>query len=314
MFLGVVLGRLLHAVPILLGVSLLVFLLAHLAPGDPAELLVPIEAPPSVIERVRAAYGFDRPLPVQYLMWLGRLLQGDLGTSVVTGLSVADELFDALGNTVLIALPAAVLAFAAGSVLGIAAAFHRGGWIDRVCSVVAILGISLPAYWTAILLVSLFSVSLGWLPAAGMGFDPLWTWEGARHLLLPVATMTLIPMGFVARLTRASALEVLQQEFVQVLRAKGLGGGRVARHVLRNALPAALAVMGLQFAYMLGGSILVETVFNWPGAGLLLNNAILRRDIPMLQATVVVLALIFVLANLAVDLLQASLNPRLRRR
>jgi peptide/nickel transport system permease protein len=311
--LHLVLRRAVHAIPVLLGVSVLVFLLAHIAPGDPASLLVPVEAPQAVIDRVRAAYGFDQPLPVQYGMWLQRLAVGDLGTSVVTGLPVAEELFDALGKTVLIALPAAICAFVLGSLLGLVAAFRAGGWLDRLCSSVAILGISVPPYWTGILLVVLFSVWLGWLPAAGLGAEPVWTPEGARHLILPVVTMTLIPMGFVARLTRAAALEVLSQDFVDVLRAKGLGGFRIGRHVLRNALPAALAVMGLQFAYMLGGSILVETVFNWPGAGLLLNNAILRRDIPVLQAAVLVLAAIFVLVNLAVDLLNGAADPRLRR-
>lgn len=306
--------RLLHAIPILLGVSVLVFGLVQLIPGNPLDLLIPPEAPPELRAQMMAAYGFDRPLHVQYFNWLGRTLQGDLGRSVFTGAPVAGELFSALGNTFLLAIPAALLGFALGITLGTVAAFHQGTWIDKSLSALAITGVSLPHYWLAIVLVVIFSVTLNWLPAQGMGFQGLpSSWGEAQSLVLPVVTLSLIPMGVVARVVRATVLEVLNQEFVATLHAKGLIGREVLFHVLKNAAPAALAVMGLQFGYLLGGSILVETVFNWPGSGNLLNLAVFRRDIPVMQATIVVLAFFFVLVNLLVDIAQAAIDPRIRR-
>ena len=306
--------RLLHAIPILLGVSILVFGLVQLIPGNPIDLLLPPEAPPELIAQMKAAYGFDRPLYVQYFNWLGRILQGDLGHSIFTGAPVAGELMSALGNTFLLAIPAALLGFALGITLGTIAAFHQGTWIDKTASALAITGVSLPHYWLAIVLVVIFSVTLNWLPAQGMGFQGLpSSWNEAKSLVLPVVTLSLIPMGVVARVVRATVLEVLNQEFVATLHAKGLIGREVLFHVLKNAAPAALAVMGLQFGYLLGGSILVETVFNWPGSGNFLYLAVFRRDIPVMQATIVVLAFFFVLVNLLVDIAQAAIDPRIRR-
>lgn len=306
--------RLLHAIPILLGVSVLVFGLVQLIPGNPLDLLIPPEAPPELRAQMMAAYGLDRPLHIQYFSWLGRTLQGDLGYSIFTGAPVAGELFSALGNTFLLAIPAAILGFALGITLGTVAAFHQGTWIDKSLSALAITGVSLPHYWLAIVLVVIFSVTLNWLPAQGMGFQGLpGSWAEAQALVLPVITLSLIPMGVVARVVRATVLEVLNQEFVATLHAKGLIGREVLFHVLKNAAPAALAVMGLQFGYLLGGSILVETVFNWPGSGNLLNLAVFRRDIPVMQATIVVLAFFFVLVNLLVDIAQAAIDPRIRR-
>ena len=306
--------RLLQAIPILLGVSMLVFGLVQMIPGNPIDLLLPPEAPPELIAQMTAAYGFDKPLHIQYLSWLGRTLQGDLGYSIFTGAPVAQELFSALGNTFVLAVPAALLGFALGIGLGTLAAFHQGTWIDKAASAFAITGVSLPHYWFAIVLVVIFSVTLNWLPAQGMGFEGLpSSFAEARSLVLPVITLSLIPMGVVARVVRATVLEVLNQEFVATLRAKGLIDREVLFHVLKNAAPAALAVMGLQFGYLLGGSILVETVFNWPGSGNLLNLAIFRRDVPVMQATIVVLAFFFVLVNLLVDIAQAAIDPRIRR-
>lgn len=306
--------RLLYTIPILLGVSLLVFGLVQLIPGNPIDLLLPPEASPEVIAQMKAAYGFDRPLYVQYFSWLWRTVQGDLGYSIFTGAPVARELFSALGNTFLLAIPAAVLGFALGVTLGTVAAFYQGTWVDKSLSALAITGVSLPNYWLAIVLVVIFSVTLNWLPAQGMGFEGLPTsWSEARSLVLPVLTLCLIPMGVVARVVRATVLEVLNQEFVATLHAKGLINREVLFHVLKNAAPAALAVMGLQFGYLLAGSILVETVFNWPGSGNLLNQAVFRRDVPVMQATIVVLAFFFVLVNLLVDIAQAAIDPRIRR-
>jgi peptide/nickel transport system permease protein len=263
---------------------------------------------------LRAAFGLDQPVHIQYAMWLKRLLVGDLGVSIFTNQPVAGELFSALANTMLLALPAALLGFSFGIALGIAAAFNRGRWLDRLFAGVAITGVSLPHYWVGIVLVAIFSVILQWLPAQGMAQDgATGFWAQAQHLILPVVTLSLIPMGVVSRLVRANVLETLSQEFVDTLHAKGLRDRRVMLHVVRNAAPAVLALLGLQFGYLLGGSILVETVFNWPGSGGLMNLAIFRRDVPVLSATILVLATIFVLINLVVDILQAAIDPRIRR-
>ena len=306
--------RIAYAIPILLGVSVVVFALVQLSPGDVTDILIPPEAPAEVAARLRAMYGLDQPVIVQYFLWLANMLRGDLGVSIFTNRPVADELFDALGNTMMLAVPATLLGFGLGVTLGALAAFNRGTWLDKVFSATAITGVSLPHYWVGIVLVALFSVIYTVLPAQGMGPKgfPL-TWAQWKHLILPVVTLSLIPMGVVSRLARASVLEILQQEFVAALGAKGLLRPRILFHIMKNAAPPILALMGLQFGYLLGGSILVETVFNWPGSGNLMNLAIFRRDIPVLTSTILVLAAIFVFINIAVDLVQAWIDPRMRR-
>jgi peptide/nickel transport system permease protein len=306
--------RLLYAVPILLGVSMLVFALIHLAPGDVVDLLVPPEVPRDVADSLRHRFALDQPLHIQYLAWLGRLLVGDLGVSFFTNRPVSDELFSALGNTLMLAVPAAMLGFGLGVLLGALAAFNRGTALDKLFSATAITGVSLPHYWVGIVLVAVFAVILNVLPAQGMGASGIPTsWEQIQHLILPVVTLSLIPMGVVSRLVRANVLEILSQEFVGALDAKGLLRRRVLYHVMKNAAPSAMALMGLQLGYLLAGSILVETVFNWPGSGGLMNLAIFRRDIPVLSATILVLATIFVAINILVDVLQALIDPRMRR-
>jgi peptide/nickel transport system permease protein len=309
-----ILRRLLYAVPVLLGVSMLVFSLIHLAPGDVIDILVPPEVPKDIADSLRRRFRLDEPLYMQYLAWLSRLAVGDFGISFFTGRPVAEELFGALGNTLVLALPAATLGFFFGAILGALAAYSRDTWLDKLFSAIAIVGVSLPHYWVGIVLVAIFSVVLNVLPAQGMGFEGFPTsWDQVKHLILPVVTLSLIPMGVVSRLVRANVLEILSQEFVSTLHAKGLLNRRVLYHTLKNAAPSALALMGLQFGYLLGGSILVETVFNWPGSGGLLNLAIFRRDVPVLAATIVVLATIFVVINILVDVLQALIDPRMRR-
>jgi len=308
------LRRLIYAVPVLLGVSMLVFVLIHLAPGDVVDILVPPEVPKEIADSLRRRFRLDEPIYLQYLAWLGRLMVGDFGISFFTGRPVAEELFGALGNTLVIALPAALLGFSLGIVLGALAAYNRDTWLDKVFSATAIIGVSLPHYWVGIVLVAIFSVVFNVLPAQGMGFEGLpSSWDQIKHLILPVVTLSLIPMGVTSRLVRANILEILSQEFVGTLHAKGLSNRRVLYHTLKNAAPSALALMGLQFGYLLGGSILVETVFNWPGSGGLMNLAIFRRDVPVLSATILVLAAIFVVINILVDVLQALIDPRMRR-
>jgi peptide/nickel transport system permease protein len=307
--------RLLHTILILFGVSIVAFGLIHLIPGNPLDILLPPEAPKEVVERLKVEFGFDKPLYIQYLTWLGRVLHGNLGTSVFTGLQVTGELLSALGNTLVLAVPAAVLGFSLGTIFGTLAAFNHGRALDKVFSVVAILGLSMPHYWLGIALVIVFAVINPLLPAAGMGGAggiPT-SWDDLRYLILPVVTLSMIPMGVIGRMVRSTVLEILSQEFPTALQAKGLRRRRVVWHVLKNAAPPALAVMGLQLGYLLGGSILVETVFNWPGSGQFMNLAIFRRDIPVLQGTVLVLASFFVMINLLVDVVQASIDPRIRR-
>jgi peptide/nickel transport system permease protein len=306
--------RLLYAVPILVGVSMLVFVLIRLAPGDAIDLLVPPEVPKEVADSLRHRFALDQPLYLQYLAWLSRLLVGDLGISFFTNRPVSEELFGALGNTLMLALPAALLGFCLGVLLGALAAFNRGTVLDKLFSAAAITGVSLPHYWVGIVMVAIFAVILNVLPAQGMGSAGFPTsWEQFQYLILPVVTLSLIPMGVVSRLVRANVLEILSHEFVGTLDAKGLLRRRVLYHVIKNAAPSALALMGLQLGYLLAGSILVETVFNWPGSGGLMNLAIFRRDIPVLSATILVLATIFVMINILVDVLQALIDPRIRR-
>ncbi|BBK31358.1 peptide/nickel transport system permease protein [Stella humosa] len=309
-----ILRRVAYAVPVLIGVTIVVFALVQMVPGDAADILIPPEAPREVAALLRARLGLDQPVHVRYLLWLKALMAGDLGLSMFTGRPVAGELMEALGNTLKLAIPAAILGFSSGCLLGAAAAAARGTWLDRLFSAIAITGVSLPHYWTGIVLVAIFAVILNWLPAQGMGpggFPS--SIEQIRHLVLPVITLSLIPMGVVSRLVRATVLEILGQEYVAGLHAKGLGDRRVAWHVVKNAAPPALALIGLQFGYLLGGSILVETVYNWPGSGGLMNLAIFRRDVPVLSATILVLATIFVFINILVDILQAVIDPRIRR-
>jgi peptide/nickel transport system permease protein len=308
------LRRLITVIPIAFGVTIVCFCLVFLAPGDALQTLIPDNAPPEVIELLKHRYGLDQPLPMQYLLWLDHAAHGDLGVSIGTGRPVAPELTAAIGNTAVIAICAAIVGFSLGLILGLLAGYHRGGWVDRVCSAIAVAGLSVPQYWLGIILVIGFSVELNWLPAMGMGPGGVSPhWSDIRNMILPVSTLALVPMGIIARSTRDRVAEVLRLDFVRTLRAEGLPGHVILRHVVKNAAPPVLAVMGLQLGYLFGGSILVETVFNWPGVGFLMSNAILRRDQPMLQGSILVLALLFVALNLIVDIVQTSIDPRIRR-
>lgn len=312
---GYVVRRLLAAIPIALGVSMICFGLVFLAPGDPIQTLLPPDASAETVEQLKRLYGLDRPLPIQYLEWLWRVMHGDFGRSIANGRPVIEEIQRSLGNTVLLATVAVLVAFSIAFVLGTIAGRKSGTWIDRLVTGVAVLGVSVPNYWLGIVLVIIFSVEMMVLPASGTAgdtFDPT-SWEHIQYLILPVFTLSMIPVGIIARTTRSAISEVMNQEFVVTLRANGLPEWRVLKHAIKNALPPVLAVMGLQFGTLMGGSILVETVFSWPGSGYLLSKAILTRDVPVLQGAILVLAMIFVVTNLAVDLFQSTLDPRIRR-
>jgi peptide/nickel transport system permease protein len=313
-----ILRRILYAIPIAFGVSVVCFSLVYIAPGDPLQTVMPPDATAETIEIVKHAYGFDKPIPMQYLIWLGHVLTGNFGMSISTRRPVILEVTDALANTSLLAAFAVPLSFSIGYAMGAIAGCFPGRWLDRLVTGTAVVGVSLPNYWLGIVLVVFFAVQYALLPATGMGpsgstnFHIL-EWSSARYLVLPVFTLAMIPIGILARTTRAAVAEVRNQDFVQTLRAKGLSEWAVIRHVLKNSLPQVMAVMGLQFGYLLGGSILVETVFTWPGSGFLLSKAIINRDVPVLQGTILTLSLVFVATNLVVDLLQSLVDPRIRR-
>ncbi len=311
------LRRVLYTLPIMAGVALVCFALVHLAPGDPLVAILPPDASAELQAQLRTLYGFDRSLPEQFFSWVWRALQGDLGTSIASSRPVTTEVMTAVVNTLRLAVVATLIGFFFGGLFGFVAGYFRNSWVDRGASLLSVLGVSVPHYWLGMVLVIVFAAQLNWLPAtgAGPGGSDAWAWDWAhvQHLLLPAITMSVIPMGIVARTVRALVAEILAQEFVIGLRAKGLTHFGVFRHVVKNAAPTALAVMGLQLGYLLGGSILIETVFAWPGTGFLLNSAIFQRDLPLLQGTILVLAMFFVILNVVIDMAQSLLDPRIAR-
>lgn len=307
--------RLLYALPIMLGVSFLCFMLVHITPGDPLVAILPADASAELQKQMMQIYGFDKSLPEQFVRWLWRAVHGDLGTSIATSRSVTGEVFKAVGNTVMLAVFATLIGFVLGSLFGFVAGYFRNSWADRISSFISIIGVSLPHYWLGMVLVIIFSAKLMWLPATGASSADYWQWDWdhIQYMILPAITMSFIPMGIIARTVRALVSDILSQEFVIGLRARGLSEFQIFKHVVKNAAPTAMAVMGLQLGYLLGGSILIETVFSWPGTGFLLNQAIFQRDLPLLQGVILVLALFFVTLNLVVDILQTILDPRIER-
>ncbi len=311
------LRRIVYAIPILLGVALLCFSLVHIAPGDPLVSVLPPDASEDLRRQLTALYGFDKPFLEQFVHWLARALHGDLGTSIATNRPVMSEVMTAVINSVRLAAVATLIGFTFGCLFGFVAGYFRDSAADRTASFLSVFGVSMPHYWLGMVLVIVFSVFLGWLPATGAGpggsGDWRWDWEHIQYMVLPAVTMSVIPMGIVARTIRALVAEILANEFIVGLKARGLSELAVFRHVLKNVAPTALSVMGLQLGYLLGGSILIETVFSWPGTGFLLNSAIFQRDFPLLQGTILVLAVFFVLLNLLVDALQTLFDPRIQR-
>ncbi len=309
--------RSVYTLPIMLGVSVVCFLLVHLAPGDPLVSVLPPDASEALRQQLLALYGFDRPYAEQFLKWLGRAVTGDLGTSIRTSRPVSVEVSKAVLNTLSLAALATVIGFVLGTLSGFVAGYFRDTWVDKLASGLSVVGVSVPHYWLGMVLVIVFAAQLGWLPPTGAGPGGseswVWDWEHVRYMVLPAITMSVIPMGIIARTVRALVAEILSNEFITGLRAKGLSSFGIFRHVVKNAAPTSLAVMGIQLGYLLGGSILIETVFAWPGTGLLLSDAIFQRDLPLLQGTILALACFFVVLNLVVDVLQTGLDPRIAR-
>ena len=309
-----ILKRIAYAIPVSFAVSLICFSLVQLAPGDPLALVLPTDATQEMIDATKARYGLDKPLAVQYGYWLWNVLQGDFGTSISTGRSVASEIGNAIGYSLALAGLASLIGFTVGTALGLVAGYRVGSPVDKVASAISISGVSVPNYWLGIVLVVIFSVNLNMLPSMGAGTGSEMTLlERLSFMVLPALTLAAAPAGIVTRSVRALVAEKLSMDFVGALHAKGLTELQVFVHVIKNAAPTALAVIGVQMGYLMAGSILVETVFSWPGTGLLLNGAILQRDIPLLQGTILVLAMFFVSLNLLVDIVQPLLDPRIHR-
>jgi len=300
-----VIRRLGLMVPLILGISVIVFVLIRLIPGDPAELMASQWATKEDIALVRRSWGLDRPLHVQYLVFLRNLLRGDLGLSVVSNTPAVLEVLGRYPYTLQLAAASILVAIAVGSTAGVVSAVRPYTWADNVSMVLALLGVSTPGFWLGLMMMLLFAVVLGWLPATGAGT--------VSHLVMPAATLGFGAAGIIARQTRSSMLEVLRQEYVLTARAKGLRETVViVRHALKNALIPVVTIVGLQFGTLLGGSVVVESVFAWPGMGRLLVDAILMRDYPIIQGAVLVFAATFALINFGVDLFYGYLDPRIR--
>ena len=312
---GLILRRLLMVVPVLFGVSVIVFLVISLIPGDPARAILGTFATPANIADVTRQLGLDRPLPVQYLVWVGHLVEGDLGRSYILHKPVADEIMARLFPTLLLAGVALVLASIGGILLGILAAVKQNGWPDRLITLCVLVGISTPSFWLGMLLILWFGVRLAWLPVGGMTdmFGGGGLGDLVRHLVLPALTLAAVAGAVLVRLTRGAMLEVLRQDYVRTARAKGLSERRVIMvHAFRNALVGIIPVIGLQAGFVLGGAVYIETVFQWPGIGRMLVSAISTRDILLVQGGVLVVAAAYVLINLLTDLAQSLIDPRIR--
>lgn len=300
-----VLRRLLYALPTLLGVTLAVFLLVRLIPGDPARLIAGLLASDDEVQRLRVELGLDRSLPEQYARFLGSVLAGDFGLSAVTRTPVIVEIGIRLRATITLAVASTALAVAAGVSAGVLAAACHNTALDYAVMALALSGVSVPVFWLGIMLMLLFAVHLHWLPAGGIGTP--------AHLILPAITLAAFSTAIVARMTRGSLLETLGLDFVRTARAKGMSEWAVIlRHALRNALIPVVTVVGLQFGTLLGGAVLTETTFAWPGLGRLLVSAITARDYPVIQGIVIVFAAMFVVVNLTTDLLYVAVDPRIR--
>jgi peptide/nickel transport system permease protein len=296
--------RLLAAAITLIGVSVIVFLLMHLLPGDPARLMAGMNAPEDQVILLRTQLGLDQPIPVQYWRFFANLVRGDLGTSLRSSAPVASEILGRMPWTILLAFLSTALAIAIGIPAGMIAAQWRNSIPDYLVSLVTLFGISMPVYWLGLMLIILLAVQMHWLPAGGN--------EGPASVVLPTLTLAAFSVALIARMTRSSMLEVLGQDYLRTARAKGLGEQSIIyRHALKNAFIPIITVIGLQLGMLLSGSVLTESVFGWPGIGLLLVDSIFARDYPVVQGVVMVFAIIFTLLNILVDIIYAYLDPRI---
>ncbi|MGH2454566.1 MAG: ABC transporter permease [bacterium] len=325
--------RLLELIPVFFGVLLVVFVISRLTPGDPVQIALGEHATPEAVARLRAELDLDEPLPVQFGRYMRQVLRGDLGRSIQTNERVIVELGTRFPATLELTLGAMLIATVVGIVTGVIAATRQNSWFDGTSMIVALFGFSMPIFWLGIMLILLFAAYLDWFPISGrldLTIDLVrrtnfylidgmisGNWAAVtnalRHLVLPAVTLSTVPLAIIARMTRSSLLEVLRQDYVRTARAKGIAEPRVVtRHALRNAAIPVITVIGLNVGSLLGGAILTETIFAWPGVGRLVVDAIFARDYPLVQGSVLVIALIFVVVNLFVDLSYAYLDPRIR--
>lgn len=307
--------RLLSVFPVLFGLSVIVFLVMSMIPGDPATAILGAYATPENVERINRDLGLDKPLVQQYFIWIGNVLQGDFGRSFALNRPVLDEVLERFQATLVLAGVSLILCSIIGLLAGVVSAVRQFDWADKLITVAVLAGISMPSFWLGLILILLFAVKWRLLPASGMyaiygGGDLK---DLLLHLILPAATLAVVAAGVIARLTRAAMLEVLRQDFVRTARAKGVPERQVVyRHAFRAALVSVIPVIGIQAGFVLGGAVYIETVFQWPGIGAMLVNAISTRDILLVQGGVLVVAASYVLFNLAADILQTMLDPRIR--
>ena len=305
--------RLMATIPVMGVVAIAVFALLHVTPGDPAVMIAGDYATLEEIARIRAKLGLDRPFLAQVGIWLGQVIRGDLGTSIFSGLPVTTLIGQRAEATVALTLFAMLISVGVGVPLGVLAAWKQGSWIDRLVMVVAVSGFSMPVFWLGFLLVYVFAISLGWLPVQGYvpfarGFVPF-----IKQLILPALTLSVVYMALIARMTRASMLGVLSEDYIRTAFAKGLAPRHVlVRHALKNASLPVVTIIGLGFALLIGGAVVTESVFALPGLGRLTVDAIVRRDYPVIQGVVLVVSGVYVLINLVIDLLYVLLDPRIR--
>jgi len=299
------LRRLVLLIPVLIGVAIIVFGMVRLLPGDPAVAMAGVHATPEYIAQVRADLGLDDPLPVQFGAFMSRLIRGDLGTSTRTNRPVSVEIWPRFLNTLALTTVSLVIASFVGILFGVISATRPYSLLDNIIMVLSLFGVAAPVFWSGLILMLVFSVWLGWLPSSGMGTP--------QHFVLPALTLAAYSTALIARMTRSSMLEVLNMDYITTAKSKGLTEKVVViKHALRNALIPIVTILGLRFGMMLGGAVLTETVFSWPGVGRLMVDSILARDYPVVQGSVLLLALLFVLINLFVDLLYAFLDPQIQ--
>ncbi|MCO5176975.1 MAG: ABC transporter permease [Thermomicrobiales bacterium] len=299
--------RLLGTIPVLLGVSVLVFAMVRLVPGDPIDMMFTNLAPPSPEQReqIRKDMGLDKPIYLQYTSFVGNALRGDLGKSYRTKRPVSEEIRNRLPNTIKLTITSLALSTLIGVVAGVTAATFKNTWLDFFSMLVAIIGVSIPGFWLGLMIMMLFSVKLGWFPVAGAD-----TW---KHLVLPTITLGVLASAILARMTRSAMLDVLNQDYVRTARAKGLREWLVVmRHAFRNALVPIVTILGLQIGGLLSGAFIIEAVFAYPGIGMLAVQALATRDFPLIQGIVLLVAVIYVVVNLIVDMLYGVLDPRVR--
>lgn len=331
--LSYIIKRLLWAIPTLLGVSIIVFSMVHLAPGDPALVMLGEHASKESVDALREQMGLNKPLIEQYILFITNALQGDFGTSTISGEPVLYEFLERFPATIELSLVALTFATIIGLFAGILSAVKRYSMFDYAAMSTALAGVSMPVFWLGLMLIYLFSVELGWLPVSGrLGYefdidhvtglflvDSLIAqdyeafWDALKHLILPAIALGTIPMAIIARMTRASMIEVMKEDYVRTARAKGCTNMQVILiHALKNALMPVITVIGLMLGTLFAGSILTETTFSWPGIGKWLVNAVNQRDFPIIQSTTLIIATMFVAVNLIVDLLYALVNPKVR--